>query len=209
MGYKFYSYRLDHDYGFAPNPFGPYCTLANCMQKIRSNSNLAVGNWIFGLGSMKLNNENHLIYAMEVSEKITYEDYWEDHRFLYKKPTANGSLKKLHGDNIYFKKDNIWNQLPSLHSKSNGNCNPAHLEKDLSGKYVLVSTNFYYFGKNSIPIPKEFQPIIGDNKRGFSGPKIPLECGNSFLEYLKKHYNYGVMGDPINWKEYDQLKLIL
>lgn len=179
------------------------------MQKIRSNSNLAVGNWIFGLGSMKLNNENHLIYAMEVSEKITYEDYWEDHRFLYKKPTANGSLKKLHGDNIYFKKDNIWNQLPSLHSKSNGNCNPAHLEKDLSGKYVLVSTNFYYFGKNSIPIPKEFQPIIGDNKRGFSGPKIPLECGNSFLEYLKKHYNYGVMGDPINWKEYDQLKLIL
>jgi len=179
------------------------------MQKIRSNSNLAIGNWIFGLGSNKLGNENHLIYAMEVSEKITYEEYWDDPRFLYKKPTQNGGLKKIHGDNIYYKKYDVWNQLPSLHSKSNGECNSKHLNKDISGKYVLISTNFYYFGENAILIPDEFKLIIGKNKRGFSGPKIPFDCGEAFITYLKSNYKRGVMGDPINWREYNQLKLLL
>ena len=27
---KLFSYVVDHDYGFAPNPFGGFCTLAKC-----------------------------------------------------------------------------------------------------------------------------------------------------------------------------------
>lgn len=32
-----FSYKIEHDFGLAPNPFGGYCTLAVCKSSIRSN----------------------------------------------------------------------------------------------------------------------------------------------------------------------------
>src|SRR5262249_28669009 len=48
-----YSYVVDHDYGFAPNPFGGFCTLAK--GKYGSNKRniveiAEVGDWIVGIG---------------------------------------------------------------------------------------------------------------------------------------------------------------
>ncbi len=211
MSSKYYSYRLDHDYGFAPNPFGPYCTLANCMPKIRINSNLKLGDWIFGVGSKVLRNEHHLIYAMRVDEKITFEDYWLDKRFQYKKPNNNGSLKTIHGDNVYYKKNpkGEWGQLECLHSNADGSVNQEHLKKDLSGKYVLVSTDFVYLGENNFEIPIKFREICGNNPRGFAGPSIPIGVGNNFLIWLCKNYRRGIHGDPINWRDYAQTKLFI
>lgn len=90
-----FSYKLDHDFGLAPNPFWNYCTLGVCKSQIRNNRNLQIGSWIFGLGSRKLNRENHLIYAMQVEEKLTFQEYWTDIRFQNKKPTEHG-LSLIH-----------------------------------------------------------------------------------------------------------------
>lgn len=180
------------------------------MPKVRINSNLKLGDWIFGVGSKVLRNEYHLIYAMQVNEKITFEDYWIDKRFQYKKPNNNGSLKTIHGDNIYYKNvKGEWGQLDCLHSNADGSVNQKHLEKDLSGKYVLVSTVFFYFGENNFAIPPEFREICGNNPRGFAGPSIPIDIGNNFLIWLGKNYRHGIHGDPINWSDYKQTKLLI
>ena len=43
-----YIYVVDRDFGFAPNPFHGYCTLATCKPKIRNGA--SIGNWIMGIG---------------------------------------------------------------------------------------------------------------------------------------------------------------
>lgn len=180
------------------------------MPKVRINSNLKLGDWIFGLGSKVLKNEYQLIYAMQLEEKITFEKYWLDERFQYKKPTNNGSLKSMHGDNIYYMRgNNGWGQLDSLHSNADGSINQDHMKKDLSGKFVLISTVFFYFGECHFEIPIEFRGICGNNPRGFAGPSIPLSVGNKFIAWLEKTYVKGVHGDPINWIDYKQTKLFL
>ena len=40
---KCYSYKMDHDFGFAPNPFWGVMTLATCKGRLRSSSNLEIG----------------------------------------------------------------------------------------------------------------------------------------------------------------------
>jgi hypothetical protein len=97
----YFSYKIEHDYGLAPNPFGGYCTLAVCKPTIRNNRNLEIGDWIIGTGSAKLHKLHHLIFAMRLEEKITMEEYWSDPRFQYKKPVINGSLVQMYGDNFY------------------------------------------------------------------------------------------------------------
>ena len=114
---SYYSYKVEHDLGLAPNPFGEFCTIAVCKPKIRNNKNLRYGDWIIGTGSKKLNRLHHLIYLMQVEEKITFEQYWDDPRFQYKKPVLNGSLAQMYGDNIYHRdrKANQWVQENSAH----------------------------------------------------------------------------------------------
>ena len=41
-----FSYTVDTDSGFAPNPFGGICTLACCKPKIRQSAN--VQDWVIG-----------------------------------------------------------------------------------------------------------------------------------------------------------------
>lgn len=142
---NFYSYKLDHDYGLAPNPFGSYCTLAVCKSNIRKNKNLVIDDWIIGTGSKALNCEHHLIYTMQVQEIITFDQYWKDERFAYKKPVLNGSLVQMYGDNFYHKDEATgnWIQEESAHSIVD---KEAHLEADTSGERVLISKKFWYLG---------------------------------------------------------------
>jgi hypothetical protein len=49
-----YTYRLDHDLGLAPNPFGKFCTLTVCKPKIRNSKKLKLGDWVIGTGSKAL-----------------------------------------------------------------------------------------------------------------------------------------------------------
>jgi hypothetical protein len=165
------------------------------------NSNVNIGSWIFGSGSVKLKTLNKLIYAMRVDEIITMEEYWNDSRFSYKKPIIpNGSLPQVYGDNFYHKDINgNWIQENSAHSNNEGLLNESHLARDVSGNNVLISLNFFYFGRNAITIPAEFIEVIFTKGRNWAYAK-PEESIISFIEWLSKTHEKNIIhGDPINW----------
>ena len=78
---KLFSYVVDHDLGFAPNPFGGFCTLAKCKfaSKKRNIVEMAEeGDWIAGTGGADLSKSaghGKLIYAMRVDDKLTLAEY--------------------------------------------------------------------------------------------------------------------------------------
>lgn len=199
---SYYSYKIDHDYGLAPNPFGGYCTLAVCKSGIRKNKNLKIGDWVIGTGSKQLNNLHELIFAMRVEEKLTFDQYWEDSRFQYKKPALNGSLVQMYGDNIYHTspETGVWIQEDSAHSLSNG-VNDGHLKRDVDGEFVLISRNFYYFGDKSVEIPKEYMAVCNEG-RDYKSTSIPVAVADDFIQWLQDNFDSGIHGDPINWKEH-------
>lgn len=202
---SYYSYKITRDYGFAPNPFFGYCTLACCKPHIRERA--SVNDWIFGTGSVENNLLYHLIFLMRVTEKISFEEYWSDPRFSKKKPVLNGSLKQMHGDNIYHREGDIWRQLDSHHSFPNGQQNEKNLQQDLSGKYVLVSNNFIYLGDKNIRVANQFTSLCPDKKQRDYITIRDEELANEFILDTAKKFRFGLNGFPINWNEYNQLSL--
>ena len=203
---NYFSYKIDHDYGLAPNPFGQYCTLAVCKPSIRKNKDLNLGDWIIGTGSKQLKNLHHLIFAMKVEGRLTFEEYWEDERFQYKKPHLNGSLVQMYGDNFYHKdsKGN-WIQEESAHSIID---KKEHIKNDTGGENVLFSSEFYYFGNNSPKIPEKFWDVCSEG-RNMKSKSIDSNIANNFILWLENGFDTGIHGDPINWSEYKQTKLIV
>ena len=208
-----YSYVIEHDFGLAPNPFGRYCTLAVCKPKIRGSSKLKVGDWILGTGSKAIEISTgkkwlrrKLIYAMQVTEIITFDDYWSDPRFQYKKPKMNGSRVAMFGDNFYHTDENgNWIQEDSAHSMQDGSCNQGHLKKDTSGRYVLISEHFYYFGTNAPTIPNEFLEMC---KEGIGEKKFEnIQLADDFINWVTTNFKTGIHGDPLSWERSNQLSL--
>lgn len=205
---KVFSYRVKHDLGLAPNPFGGYCTLAVCKPKIRNSTTLKIGDWVVGTGSVAIGNDRILIYIMQVEEKITYQTYWDDPRFMLKKPKIPGSLVQMHGDNFYHQ-DPVtgnWIQEHSAHSRSSNRVNAKHQKRDLAGKYVLISQRFYYFGDLKLRIPPHLVGIrhSGIGHCSFKGNN-PIAEG--LISWVVNSYAPGIHGDPINWFANQQLSL--
>lgn len=203
-----FRYKLNHDYGLAPNPFGGIMTLAVCKGDIRKNKNLQIGDWIIGTGSKKMGRLNQLIYAMKVEGWMTFDEYWNDPRFEFKKPVINGSLIQMYGDNIYHtdSKTGIVIQEICAHSNKDNSQNDKHARRDVRGKNVLFSKQFYYFGNSSPKIPKKLQ-FICCTSRNYSYKDIDEACIQEFVEWLKQNFKSGINGDPCNWKEFNLPKL--
>ena len=81
---KFYSYVIPRDFGFAPNPYFEYCTLATCKPRIRKGAQ--IGDWIGAFGSARMTISKKLVVLMQVEEILTFDEYWEDDRFIAKHP---------------------------------------------------------------------------------------------------------------------------
>lgn len=89
---KLYSYVVDHDTGFAPNPFGGFCTLVCCKfshsGKWKNVVELAcIGDWVVGLGGKSQRSSGHgtIIYAMRVTKKLPLAEYCKSSRFHHRK----------------------------------------------------------------------------------------------------------------------------
>jgi len=204
---KLYSYIVTRDFGFAPNPFRSVCTLATCKPKIRKNAQ--VEDWIVGIGSGAKGSQfkNKLIYAMQVQEKMGFDDYWKDPRFIKKRPVMNGSKRQMYGDNIYHRPslDAPFIQEDSHHSLPDGEKNDDNYKRDLSGQYVLISNNFWYYGEDAIIIPDDFLCLakVKRSHRVFE-EKIKID---SFVEWLESLSQSGYLGQPYmfrtEFKRYD------
>lgn len=195
-----YIYVVARDFGFAPNPFHGYCTLATCKPKIRGSAK--IGDWIMGVGGSRLKATGRCIYLMKVSEVLTFNDYWSDIRFQKKKPLRNGSLVMMVGDNIYHKEigTDFWIQEDSHHSNPDGSPNVKNLKTDTKSINVLVSNQYYYFG-NEAPVV-DYVSIEYKNHRSYR--KYMLNDGDvyDFIEGLiikyKKNKNL-VVADPYDF----------
>lgn len=207
-----FRYKIEHDYGFAPNPFHGTLSLATCKGPIRQNKNLHIGDWIVGFGSKSMDNDGYLIYAMKVEKIITFDEYWESEEFQCKKPIINGSLIQMYGDNVYHtdKSENPirkYIQEHCAHSNKDWTVNLGHYEQDTRTNKVLLSQTFYYFGDHYISIPQEHACIcLGKkDKRGnmayhdLQGKDAKIQA---FADWLASNYEIGIHGDPCNWKEF-------
>ena len=129
------------------------CTLATCKPRLRKSA--VEGDWVLGVaGSNYRAQHGKCIFLMQVTEKMGFDDYWSDPRFLKKRPVRNGSLKMLVGDNIYHSDGaGNWIQENSHHSNPDGTTNEGNRDRDTeSTDRVLVSDYFLYFGSQAVEL---------------------------------------------------------
>jgi hypothetical protein len=198
---RLFSYIVRYDFGFAPNPFCGWCTLATCKQDIRSH--VQAGDWVIGTGSKPKGLAGYLVYAMEVEEVLTFGEYWDDPRFVRKRPNLSGSVKQRYGDNIYKRDaDGQWRQLDSRHSLENGSPNPGHIARDTKADAVLASRRFVYWGGRGPLIPEKYRAWNGaDICASRPGYKcnFPDDLARAFVEWATACAGEGYMSDPADW----------
>lgn len=198
---RVYIYVVDRDLGFAPNPFHGLCSLATCKPDIRSTAK--VNDWIFGLGGSRLKATGRCIFAMKVTKKITFNEYWTDPEYEDKKPIRNGSKKMMVGDNIYFfdDKKSTWHQAHSHHSKKDGSVNEHNLKRDTKTNCVLLSDHYYYFGSSAPEIPPQLLTNIG-YKNQVGHRVFDYNVANELVDWVEsKHNNILnlVIADPFDF----------
>lgn len=163
---RIYSYIITHDTGYAPNPFHGYCTLACCKPRIRRTAKK--GDWVVGITSARRGRPQRLVYAMRVDQVLTFSEYWKDGTFAAKTPVwaphEQPDVASV-GDRCYEPVGSgRFRQWPCRHSRRNGRPSSGARRRDLSGKHVLVSKTYSYFGAKGHRLPKGI-PIPGIGHR--------------------------------------------
>jgi hypothetical protein len=199
-------YVVDRDFGFAPNPFHGVCTLATCMPRIRAKA--GVDDWIAGMGGARLKATGRCIYAMRVTDTMGLNDYWSNTTFLDKRPVRNGSSAMMVGDNIYHREgaDRPWQQLDSHHSNPDGSINALNVDKDTSADSVLISRDFFYFGKTAPTVPEAILQGLG-YKNGIGHRKFDSAQSRDLLAWLRREHRGEhnlVAGDPFDFEQTDK-----
>ncbi len=197
---RLFSYVVDRDYGFAPNPFFGVCSLATCKPIIRRVG--SVGDWVIGTGSSSRNRRGFLVYAMRVTETMKFNEYWENERFDRKRPNLRGSKKQAFGDNIYFKNDaDQWHQQDSHHSYSGGAPNPHNIRNDTQTDRILLSTDYTYWGGSGPEIPPRFRAYDGLDICAMRHHKsrFPEGLVNDFISWFRSLDERGFRGAPLDW----------
>ena len=180
-----FSYIVETDSGFCPNPNGGTCTLACCKPRIRYNAR--IGDWI--IGTTFAPKRAMLVYAMKVTRALTYDLYWNYPEYEGKKPNKNN----VRGDNIYkYGEAGEFLQLP------NQSHSDKHFKTDTNVNRVLISNEFYYFGKEAPDIPEQYRSIVHS---GQGHSQIKPTSKNSmavsvFLIWLRDNFKQGILGEP-------------
>jgi hypothetical protein len=199
---RVYTYVIEHDLGFAPNPFHGVCTLACCKPRIRKHA--AVGDLVLGMGAAKPKLSGHLCYWMSVDEILTFDAYWNDPRFRRKRPVMSGTTFLRYGDNIYHHENGemLYRQEDSFHSLPNGVLSMANLRRDTGvTDKVLIGRKFGYWGRSGIKLPKHLScfAIHGPgHKCRFSDAQVAKLL--SWLESL----GLGLRDEPAHWQFLDR-----
>jgi len=188
---RVFSYVVVHDTGFSPNPFHGVLTLACCKPLIRKTAK--VGDLIVGMSSRS----ERIVYATQVAEVISFDEYWADPRYQARRPnmTAREIVYRA-GDNIYEPVTGGYRQLPSFHSNPDGSEDAALKSTDLSSKRVLVGERFTYWGRSGPALPQEllFLAVGRGHRCNFTNDQIDVVA--RWFAGLPG----GVLGAPAQWK---------
>ena len=196
---RVFSYIVSRDYGFAPNPFHGFCTLADCKPVLRRVA--GVGDLVVGTSPLAAG--RRLVFAMRITEKLSFEAYWNDPRFERKKPNFTGSVRNAYGDNIYEPlADGTFGQHRSHHSLPDGSTNLFNRNKDTSTNAVLVSDDFIYWGGDGPPVPTNLANFHGIDLRaptqGYVS-RFPPDFIDAVEDWFVHSPDRGVRGVPAKW----------
>lgn len=197
---RVHSYIIDHDVGFAPNPFFGVCTLACCKPDIRLYAEL--GDYVVGTASKPSGRPGHLIYWMRVDEITTFDDYWADSRFRWKRPVMRGSRMQRYGDNIYHHENGAptFTQEDSFHSEPNGVTSVGNLERDTDRTdRVLLGRIFAYWGGAGPKIPDQFAEFV--HKTQGRKSHFPPEKVEAFVNWVQSLPGRGFVSQPLDWPD--------
>jgi len=196
------TYRLDHDLGFAPNPFFGWCSLACCMgpiRKVAKLNDIIVG--IAGSGKQGLGRYHpQLIYWMRVDAELTFDQYWADPRFTRKIPKTTGPKMQMVGDRTYrHEGSNVeWSFNESMHYVADAPQNDGgHVVSDTKVDRILLSQHYTYWGKSG--------PIVPQHLLGLFPIRRGQKCNHDevLLAELHKFIDLGkpkgLAGVPADW----------
>lgn len=192
-----YSYVVKRDFGFAPNPFHGFLTLATCKQRIRKVAK--VGDFIIGVSPKEFGSK--LVYMAKISRIVTFDEYWSFPEFACKKVTMNGSNKVMFGDNIYHHLENgEWMQEDSHHTNVDGTINKHNLKRDTqTTDRVLIAEEFFYFGEGMIDISVKYGKCV---HHGINHSCPDLDKCKALWEYLCENYEMGLIDFPRQFKSF-------
>ena len=164
-----------------------------------------VGDWIVGMGGSKLNAVGRCIFVMQITEVMTFNEYWFDPAYLDKRPVRNGSRKMMVGDNIYHRASTTgqWQQADSHHSQPDGTSDQYNVARDTSTDRVLLSRRFFYFGKKAPKVPSEILTQIGFANSVGHRVYRNGQC-QRFIVWLSQTFGdklNRVSGDPFQFKQ--------
>lgn len=135
---------MRYDGGFAPCIAERIYTLACCKPVIRRKAK--VGDWVLGTTRAK-RGAGRMVYLMRVDSLLTFADYWRDRRSAGR----NDNIYQPLGNGRYKQKKNAWHGCGTQ-------------RRDLSGKHVLVSKCFVYFGESAPEIPHNLQDLVSKGR---------------------------------------------
>jgi hypothetical protein len=180
MPENIFRYVVRYDMGTAPRPFGGVCSLAVCKPKIRASAK--VGDWIIGFRSQQ---PDHVVYVMRVDEVLPLAEYWNDERFRNRRPGASEVP-----DNFY--RSDGRGGLAQVANKVHSAADAA---TDISGRNVLLSEHFWYFGNESVRILTELAHLAYGN-RGHVVHKARRADDVAMLRHWLAAWKPGVHGSP-------------
>lgn len=184
---RVFIYVVARDFGFAPNPFHGACTLATCKPRIRGSA--CIGDWVIGMGGSGLKATGRCIFAMKITAAMTFDEYWSNPDYYDKRPVRNGSRKMMVGDNIYHRlgNDQPWQQEDSHHSRPDGSADTHNIATDTSANRVLLSRDFFYFGKAAPVVPPSLLSTIG--YRNIRNHRVfPIQECAALIRWLENNF---------------------
>jgi hypothetical protein len=196
---KVQAYCVEHDLGFAPNPFHGVCSLACCAPQIRMHAEL--GDIIVGRGSARVGRPHHLVYWMEVEEIIDFDRFDAEARFAAKIPNMGGSTIQRYGDNMYYRDPETgqFKQRDAFHSDVNGVQSHRDIDADTgSTTKILLGRGFTYFGGSGPEIPHELRSMFPRRNRKCHHPPAQQAA---LLEWLQVAEPRGIVGLPTDWSD--------
>lgn len=173
---RLYTYCIPFDDGAAPNPFWELCTLNICKPAIRRTAKK--GDWVVATGSKRFGFEGKVVYAMEVTEIMTMQEYqtYCKTQLQEKIPNWESSLYiERVGDCIYDFTSTPPTVAASVHDQ-------RHMARDLGGKKTLLSNHFYYFGEEPRELPESLLKIVNQRQAHRSTANQPYF--DEFVEWI-------------------------
>jgi hypothetical protein len=153
--------------------------------------------WFLGVTPQERGDK--IVYAMEVAEVISFEEYDSDPRFDAKKPVMNAPWKQRCGDNLYYRdEEGKWQQRPNPFHDT-----PRNRKQDLRHPSVFISEHFYYFGENAVRMPLMFADLIWRRQGCKCSHEREVVAG--FVNWLQDNFRPGIHGDP--WDKFRTLFL--